>query len=146
MGILNNIIKNKFKNNKLSSNNKNFAYDSTIGFIWGVKSVSDYSEEEASPFTINDIALYCDENTGEYTLFIETARCFEKDKKDECKFLKRIFAEFTEWMICEGYDVNKKYDFAFVATENLMKFVDTSIERIYARFKIFVSGFLAIYG
>ncbi len=141
MGILNN-IKNKIKN----IGSVDPEYDAQIDFVWGVKSVSDYSEDTASAFTINDIAVYFDNNTNEYALFIETARCFENDKKDECRFLKRILREFTEWMEDEGYDTNKKYDFAFVATENLMKFVDTSIERIYARFKIFVAGFLSIYG
>ena len=146
MGILNS-IKNKFMNKpKKDTFVSDPHVDAEIDFVWGVKSVSDYSNDMASPFTLNDIAIYFDNNTSEYVLFVETGRCFEKDKKDECRFLKRILNEFTVWMNVEGYDTTKKFEFAFVSTENLMAFSDVSIERLYSRFKVFVKGFLAVYG
>ena len=123
-------------------------YDSEFGrdFIWGVKSVSDYNHDYACLHSKNDIEIVYDKASETYYLDILTDRAFERDKKDECKFLKRVLDDFTDYMHDHDYDTNQKLQFAFNYLNTVMDFSADNIPELYTKFRIFVAGFIAVYG
>ena len=123
-----------------------YDYETGLEFIWGVKSVSDYDHEYACVGSRNDIEITYDNNSETYYLDILTDRAFDRDKKDEVKFLKRMLDEFTDYMKSNDYDINRKLPFAFNHISIAMDFSSDSIEELYTKFRIFVAGFTAVYG
>ena len=120
--------------------------DGDIEFIWGVKSVSDYTHEYACLGSMNDIDIIYDKESKLFHLNLLTHRVFEKDKKDEVRFLKRVLSEFTDYMKAEEYDTEYRIPFAFNHINDIVTFSGEDLAELYAKFKLFVTGFVAMYG
>lgn len=165
MSIKNKIIElkekiiNRFENRKhichfsdchcddIRADNDNYgSINNDIEFIWGVKSVSDYMHDYACLGSLNDIDIIYSKESETYYLNLLTHRVFERDKKDEVRFLKRVLAEFTDFMKDEDYNTNYVLPFAFNDINTIMDFSADNIGELYAKFKLFVTGFVAMYG
>ena len=118
-------------------------YNNRFEFVWGIKGADGISGEEASFYTLNDIDINYDRESKNYLLGVETAYAFE-DKKEECKYLNRLLEHFTEFMEGKGYDKNHLFDLWM--GEPASKTIAKSIPELYTSFRIFVTGFNALYG
>lgn len=130
----------------IDNNDSNYDEDTGLEFVWGVKSISDYYHDYACSGSLNDIDIVFDRNNETYYLNLLTDRVFEKDKKDEVKFLKRVLEEFTDFMKDHDYDTEQKLPFAFNHIGTVMDFTSDNLPELYTKFKVFVSGFVAVYG
>ncbi len=110
-------------------------------FIWGIKSLDDFSECEANIYTMNDIEICYDKKKKLYVLDIETEYIFNSIK-DECQYLKNCLKAFESFMDSEGYD--KNYEFC-IMNRPRTHLKAKSIEELYTNFRIFVTGYCALY-
>lgn len=116
----------------------------SLKHIWGIKSWDDLSiGEDTNLYTMNDIDITYDRESKLYMLGIETAYIF-KDRKSECKYLKRLLEAFTKYMIDNNYSIN--YDTCLFFRTPTINSSAESIEELYMNFKIFVEGYCSIYG
>lgn len=91
---------------------------------------------------MNDIDITYDRDTKLYYLGVETAYIF-KDINAECKYLKQLLKSFSRFMDDNEYD--KNYYINLYMRDVSTSTSATSIEGLYANFKIYVEGYCAVY-
>lgn len=112
-----------------------------LKFIWGIKSYDDMSSSDANMWTMNDIDICYDRDTNEYMLGIETVYIF-KDTFAECEYYDRLLKSFNKYMQDNGLDTEQNYC-TFLSNLDL-SLKANSIEELYTRFKIIVTGLCAV--
>lgn len=116
----------------------------SIKFIWGVTSWDDMtSYSTANLYTMNDIDIVYDRDTGLYLLGIETAYLFE-NKYAEIKYLDNLLNKFTQFMVDNNFNIDCEYMLFMSGPE--ARCSAESIPELYIQFRIFVEGYKAIYG
>jgi hypothetical protein len=128
--------------------NEDFTENSSMKFIWGLKSYDDLSSYDANLETMNDIDLIYLKDEKKYILSVETVYMFSS-KEAEKKYFKALLDKFTEWMEEQGYDTNSTlnpygdmYEI-FTSGININTEFDT-IEDAYRTFKLLVNGYLTL--
>ena len=116
-----------------------------FSFVWGVLSPSDYDHNEACLDSENDISVIHDNLSNKYILKVNTMRYFEKDKKGERVFFKKMLKEFTKHMKSVGFSRKARINVVGLHMNDIMSFEDESLARLYAKFRIFVKGFNHFY-
>ena len=128
--------------------NEDFTENSSMKFIWGLKSYDDLSSCDANLETMNDIDLIYLKDEKKYILSVETAYMFNS-KEAEKEYFKTLLDKFTEWMTEQGYNTNSTlnpYDDMceiFTKSININTHFDT-IEDAYRTFKLLVNGYLTL--
>ena len=128
--------------------NEDFTENSSMKFIWGLKSYDDLSSCDANLLTMNDFDLIYLKDEKKYILGIETAYKF-KDKQSEKEYLQELLNKFTKWMQDNGFNtdssLNSYGDMFEVFTDgiNINSHFDT-IEDAYRIFKLLVNGYLTL--
>lgn len=112
-----------------------------LKFIWGIKSYDDMSSSDANMWTMNDIDIYYDRDTKQYSLGVETIYMFD-DTQAEYAYYNSLLESFTKYMKENGLDTERNYC-TFCSGLDLSLKAD-SIEELYARFKIAVTGLCAV--
>lgn len=112
-----------------------------LKFIWGIKSWDDLSASDANMYTMNDIDIYYDRDTKQYSLGVETIYMFD-DTQAECSYYNSLLESFTKYMKENGLSTEQNYC-AFCSGLDLSLKAD-SIEELYTRFKIAVTGLCAV--
>ena len=124
--------------------NKNYIneYETTkLKHIWGIKSWDDLSGRDCNLLTMNDIALTYLKDENKYILGIETIYEF-KEKDGYIQYLEDCLKAFTEFMISNNYDINKKPFWCDVFSYGInMNTHFDSIEDCYSMFKLLVKGY-----
>ena len=77
--------------------NEDFTENSSMKFIWGLKSYDDLSSCDANLETMNDIDLIYLKDEKKYILNVETAYMFSS-KEAEKEYFKILLDKFTKWM------------------------------------------------
>ena len=113
-----------------------------LKFIWGIKSYDDMSSSYANMWTMNDIEIVYDRDTKQYMLGIETSYLFD-DIQADCEYYKRLLDYFTQYMNDNRLSTEPHYCPFFANLD--MRFEADSIEELYTRFKIVVTGFYNIF-
>lgn len=71
-------------------------------FIWGIKSPDDLSNnEESNESTMNDIEIFYNKNTKQYSLDIEEIYEFEDGEKGRINYISNLIDKFREYLIKE---------------------------------------------
>lgn len=111
--------------------------------IWGVKSGDDLSGKECNFYTMNDIDVTYDRDSKLYIIGVETAYIFD-NKKNKCKYLRRLLDLFTEFM--EDNNYSKDYELCLSTSRppSILTSAE-SIEELYIKFKIYVEGYCKVY-
>ena len=128
--------------------NEDFTENSSMKFIWGLKSYDDLSSYDANLETMNDIDLIYLKNEKKYILGVETAYMFNS-KEAEKEYFKTLLDKFTKWMEEQGYNTNSTlntYDDIyeiFSGCININTHFNT-IEDAYRTFKLLVNGYLTL--
>ena len=128
--------------------NEDFTENSSMKFIWGLKSYDDLSSCDANLETMNDIDLIYLKDEKKYILGVETAYMFNS-KEAEKEYFKTLLDKFTEWMEEQGYNTNSTlntYDDMyeiFSSDININTHFNT-IEDVYRTFKLLVNGYLTL--
>ena len=128
--------------------NKDYTENSSMKFIWGLKSYDDLSSCGANLYTMNDIDLIYLKDAKKYILGVETVYLF-KTKEDEQNYFKTLLENFTVWMNKQGYDINNTLNpygdmhSIFTSGYNINTHFDT-IEDAYRIFKFLVNGYLTL--
>ena len=91
---------------------------------------------------MNDIEIVYDRDAKQYMLDIETAYIFD-DIQADCEYYKRLLDYFTQYMNDNGLSTEPHYCPFFANLD--MKFEADSIEELYTRFKIVVTGFCNVF-
>jgi hypothetical protein len=118
-----------------------YSMDTTVKFIWGVKSKEDSSSEKAGIATINDIDICFDEGINKYLLTIKTDYKFSNNKEERI-YINSLFENLTKWMKYNKYGTSKQlpmdtvFNKGFLLTDEF-----ASVEDLYAAFKCLVNGF-----
>ena len=138
-------IKHKMMSRKYAKKYSDYAddeyNDGSLKFIWGTKSYDCLSASEANLYTMNDIEIIYDRDTKQYMLGIETSYIFD-DIQADCEYYKRLLDYFTQYMNDNGLSTEPHYC-PFCANLD-MRFEADSIEELYTRFKIVVTGLCAV--
>ena len=128
--------------------NEDFTENSSMKFIWGLKSYDDLSSCDANLETMNDIDLIYLKDEKKYVLGVETVYMFNS-KEAEKEYFKTLLDKFTKWMEEQGYDTNSTlspygdmYEI-FTRGININTEFDT-IENAYRTFKLLVNGYLTL--
>ena len=128
--------------------NEDFTENSSMKFIWGLKSYDDLSSCDANLETMNDIDLIYLKDEKKYILGVETVYMFNS-KEAEKEYFKVLLDKFTEWMKEQGYDTNSTlnpygdmYEI-FNGSININTHFNT-IEDAYRTFKLLVNGYLTL--
>ena len=114
----------------------------SLQHIWGVTSWDNMTGDRANLYTMNDIDITYDRDTKTYSLGIETIYSFPNDDYGSRDYIQGLFEKLTEWMVSEGRDTNYRLNLYDVFTDGIninSKF--ESIEKLYAAFKLLVTGF-----
>ena len=128
--------------------NENFTENSSMKFIWGLKSYDDLSSCDANLETMNDIDLIYLKDEKKYILNVETAYMFSS-KEAEKEYFKVLLDKFTKRMEEQEYDTNSTLspygDMYEIFTNgiNINTHFDT-IEDAYRTFKLLVNGYLTL--
>ena len=128
--------------------NEDFTENSSMKFIWGLKSYDDLSSCDANLETMNDIDLIYLKNEKKYILGVETAYMFNS-KETEKEYFKVLLDKFTKWMEEQGYNTNSTLnpydDMCEIFTKgiNINTHFDT-IEDAYRTFKLLVNVYLTL--
>ena len=128
--------------------NEDFTENSSMKFIWGLKSYDDLSSCDANLETMNDIDLIYLKDEKKYILGVETAYMFNS-KEAEKEYFKHLLDKFTEWMEEQGYNTNSTLnpydDMCEIFTKgiNINTHFDT-IEDAYRTFKLLVNVYLTL--
>jgi hypothetical protein len=113
----------------------------TLKHIWGIKSGDDLTKNNCCLYTMNDFDITYNKDTDDYSMSVETIYIFEKEDADK-QYIKEILKRFTEWMISNNYDTNKKLELYEVFTEgNNINTNFKTIEDCYTYFKLLVNGY-----
>lgn len=128
--------------------NEDFTENSSMKFIWGLKSYDDLSSCDANLETMNDIDLIYLKDEQKYILGVETAYMFNS-KEAEKEYFKDLLDKFTKWMKEQEYNTNSTlnpcgdmYEI-FSGGVNINTHFDT-IEDAYRTFKLLVNGYLTL--
>ena len=128
--------------------NEDFTENSSMKFIWGLKSYDDLSSCDANLERMNDIDLIYLKDEKKYILGIETAYKF-KDKQSEKEYLQELLNKFTKWMQDNGFNtdssLNSYGDMFEIFTSGIN--INThfyTIEDAYRTFKLLVNGYLTL--
>lgn len=128
--------------------NEDFTENSSMKFIWGLKSYDDLSSCDANLETMNDIDLIYLKDEKKYILSVETVYMFNS-KEAEKEYFKVLLDKFTEWMEEQEHDTNSTLspygDMYEIFTKgiNINTHFDT-IEDAYRTFKLLVNGYLTL--
>ena len=128
--------------------NEDFTENSSMKFIWGLKSYDDLSSCDANLETMNDIDLIYLKDENKYILGVETAYMFNS-KEAEKEYFKVLLDKFTKWMKEQGCNTNSTsnpYGYMceiFTKGININTKFDT-IEDAYRTFKLLVNGYLTL--
>ena len=128
--------------------NEDFTENSSMKFIWGLKSYDDLSNYDANLETMNDIDLIYLKNKKKYILGVETAYVF-KSQEAERGYFRVLLHNFTKWMKEQGYNTNSSLNpygdvfEIFSGGININTEFDT-IEDAYRTFKLLVNGYLTL--
>ena len=128
--------------------NEDFTENSSMKFIWGLKSYDDLSSCDANLETMNDIDLIYLKDENKYILSVETIYMFNS-KEAEKEYFKDLLDKFTEWMEEQGYNTNSTLnpydDMCEIFTKgiNINTHFDT-IEDAYRTFKLLVNVYLTL--
>ena len=85
--------------------NEDFTENSSMKFIWGLKSYDDLSSCDANLETMNDIDLIYLKDEKKYIIGVETVYMFNS-KEVEKEYFKTLLDKFTKWMEEQGYNTN----------------------------------------
>lgn len=128
--------------------NEDFTENSSMKFIWGLKSYDDLSSCDANLETMNDIDLIYLKNEKRYILGV-TAYMFNS-KEAEKEYFKTLLDKFTKWMEEQGYNntnstLNPYGDMYEIVSGgiNINTHFNT-IEDAYRTFKLLVNGYLTL--
>lgn len=128
--------------------NEDFTENSSMKFIWGLKSYDNLSCYDANLETMNDIDLIYLKDEKKYILSVEMAYMFSS-KEAEKKYFKTLLDKFTEWMEDKGYNTNStlnpygdRYEI-FTSGININTLFE-AIEDAYRTFKLLVNGYLTL--
>ena len=120
-----------------------YNYDN-LKFIWGVKSCDDISKSSANIWTMNDLEITYDRDTGEYLLGIETIYHFKDGYKGEVKYLENLLDKFAKFVEEKGYAVpSDKIHLGYI--ESSAPWRAETISELYLRFNVFVNGYKTLY-
>ena len=128
--------------------NEDFTENSSMKFIWGLKSYDDLSSCDANLETMNDIDLIYLKNEKKYILGVETAYMFNS-KEAEKEYFKTLLDKFTKWMEEQGYNTNSTlntYDDMYEIFSGYIN-INThfnTIENAYITFKLLVNEYLTL--
>ena len=128
--------------------NEDFTENSSMKFIWGLKSYDDLSSCDANLETMNDIDLIYLKDEKRYILGVETVYMFNS-KEAEKEYFKDLLDKFTKWMKEQGYNTNltlNLYDDMyeiFSGGININTHFNT-IEDTYKTFKLLVNEYLTL--
>jgi hypothetical protein len=112
--------------------------------IWGIKSWDDLSGKECNMNTMNNFDITYHKETDDYTLGVETIYMFKEENGDK-DYIKDILNRFTQWMIDNGYDTNKKLNLYQVFTDGTnINSHFKSIEGCYTYFKLLANGYCSL--
>ncbi len=115
-----------------------------LKFIWGIKSWDDLSRSDANLWTMNDLDITYDRNTGEYLLGIETIYHFEDGYDGEVKYLEYLVDKFAEFVYSgEHKPLDKSVCLVDIESQNPWR--SKTIFELYLRFRVFVEGYKTIY-
>ena len=127
--------------------NENFTENSSMKFIWGLKSYDDLSSCDANLETINDIDLIYLKDEKKYILSVETYMFNSKEAEKE--YFKTLLDKFTKWMEEQGYNTNSTlntYDDMYEIFSGYIN-INThfnTIENAYITFKLLVNEYLTL--
>lgn len=114
----------------------------SLQHIWGVTSWDNMTGDSANLYTMNDIDITYDRDAKTYSLSIETIYSFPNDDYGPRDYIQGLFEKLTEWMVSEGRDTNYQLNLYDVFTDGInMNSKFESIEKLYATFKLLVTGF-----
>lgn len=115
-----------------------------VKFIWGIKASDELTCEYANLFTMNDIDLLYLKDKEKYVLSIELVYWFDTEE-DVINYLKSCLQAFTEFMIENNYNMDKKPSWQDVFSDgcSISNEYD-SIEDCYATFKLLVNGYCSL--
>ena len=128
--------------------NEDFTENSSMKFIWGLKSYDDLSSCDANLETMNDIDLIYLKDEKKYILSIETIYMFNS-KESEKEYFKTLLDKFTKWMEEQGYNTNSTlntYDDMYEIFSGYIN-INThfnTIENAYRTFKLLVNEYLTL--
>lgn len=128
--------------------NEDFTENSSMKFIWGLKSYDDLSNYDANLETMNDIDLIYLKDEKKYILSVETIYMFSS-KDSEKEYFHTLLDKFTEWMQDKGYNINSSLNSygdvyeIFTSGININTEFNT-IEDAYRTFKLLVNGYLTL--
>ena len=128
--------------------NEDFTENSSMKFIWGLKSYDDLSSCDANLETMNDIDLIYLKDEKKYILSVETAYMFNS-KEAEKEYFKVLLDKFTKWMKEQGYNTNSTlntYDDMYEIFSGYIN-INThfnTIENAYITFKLLVNEYLTL--
>ena len=128
--------------------NEDFTENSSMKFIWGLKSYDDLSSCDANLETMNDIDLIYLKDEKKYILGVETAYMFNS-KEAEKEYFKTLLDKFTKWMEEQGYNTNSTLNLyddmynIFSGGININTHFNT-IEDAYRTFKLLVNEYLTL--
>lgn len=128
--------------------NEDFTENSSMKFIWGLKSYDDLSSCNANLETMNDIELIYLKDEKKYILDVETVYMFNS-KEDEKEYFKTLLDKFTKWMEEQGYNTNStlnQYDDMYEIFSGYIN-INThfnTIENAYLTFKLLVNEYLTL--
>jgi hypothetical protein len=114
----------------------------SLKHIWGVTSWDNLSGSDSNLHTMNDIEITYDRKSKLYGLNIETHYMFNK-QNGESVYLTDLLSAFTTFMDANGY--SKEYRFPLFCGTPTITASAESIEELYTNFKLFVSGYCAVY-
>ena len=138
-------VKHKYLVKKYSKKYTDYKDDEynmgALKFIWGIKSSDDLSSNEASFCTLNDLDICFDRDKKQYFLEVETIYMFD-DTFSECAYYANLLNAFTDYMKENNLDINKNYNTFMSGLE--ISFSASSIEELYSKFKIVVTGFCSV--
>lgn len=78
-------------------------------FIWGVKSLCDFTNNSANIFTMNDIDVVYNIEIQQYIIGVEETYSFDSLKDKQIYFTK-LFVLFEKWYESMGYNITKISD------------------------------------
>ena len=128
--------------------NEDFTENSSMKFIWGLKSYNDLSSCDANLETMNDIDLIYLKDEKKYILGVETAYMFNS-KEAEKEYFKTLLDKFTKWIEEQGYNTNSTlntYDDMYEIFSGYIN-INThfnTIENAYITFKLLVNEYLTL--
>ena len=141
-------MKKKIVEEYYNDYNEDFTENSSMKFIWGLKSYDDLSSCDANLETMNDIDLIYLKDKKKYILGVETAYMFNS-KEAEKEYFKTLLDKFTKWIEEQGYNTNSTlntYDDMYEIFSGYIN-INThfnTIENAYRTFKLLVNGYLTL--